>query len=245
MSVSVILPVYRNARTLPELCERLTKALRPGQFEIILTVDASPDDSAAVARELAARQAEVKVVELARNVGQSRAILAGLCYSHGQVAVVMDADLQDPPEAVPALVQRLNDSPGVDAVFGTRMNRYSNRSRHFTSRLFKFAMWTLSRGKIPPNAGLFLAMRLDLVMRIVMWRNRDVHVLGLVARLTARSAAIAVPRAAFDSGNYTSRMRAAVAWKSVRTLLGLPRSRGITPIDVQRTSNIEASAVSP
>src|SRR6185437_4466754 len=98
---------------------------------------ASPDNSRDVAAELAAVHPEIRVVELARNVGQSRTILTGLSYARGSMAVVMDADLQDPPEAVPALLEMLQRDAGMEAVFATRMNRYSSRSRHVTSRLFK------------------------------------------------------------------------------------------------------------
>jgi glycosyltransferase involved in cell wall biosynthesis len=243
MIVSIILPVFRNARTLPELTRRLRDALESrGPYELLLVIDQSPDDSAPVATQLAACDPRVKVIELQHNIGQSRAILTGLALASGTIAVAMDADLQDPPEALPGLLDTMKNDPTIEALFATRVNRYSTRSRHVTSRLFKFTMRLLSCGRIPKNAGLFLAMRRPLYLRMAQQRHRDVHLVGLVARMTGRTAALPVPRAGADSGNYTPAMRLAVAWKSLRTLAGVPRKRNIPPVQVQSTVNLSPPA---
>jgi glycosyltransferase involved in cell wall biosynthesis len=237
--VSVILPVYRNAKTLPELVARLGAALQGrGAYELVLVIDASPDESAAVAAGLAAGEPRVKVIELAKNVGQSRAILTGMAYARAEVAVVMDADLQDPPEAVPGLVQRMEYDASLEALFATRVNRYSSRGRHMTSRLFKGAMRALSGGRIPKNAGLFFAVRREAYARMAERREWDVHLVGLIARVARRIGAVPVTRAGSESGSYTSAMRLEVAWKSVRTLLGVPR-KAARRVEVRRTVNVE------
>src|SRR5690348_16686348 len=118
--ISVVVPVYKNATTLGELCARLGNALEgAGGCEILLVVDASPDDSAQVAQEIAAQHSTVKVIVLAKNVGQTRAILTGLAHASGDIAVVMDGDLQDSPESIPALLEQLRD-PNVTIVYATR-----------------------------------------------------------------------------------------------------------------------------
>ena len=104
-AVSVVVPVYRNAATLPELKRRLTEALdRSGvSHELVLVVDGCREGSFEAAAGLAGGDARVRAVRLKRNYGQNQAVMAGIRLARGLTVAVMDADLQDPPEAVPRL----------------------------------------------------------------------------------------------------------------------------------------------
>ncbi len=107
--ISIVVPVYKNADTLYELHRRLVAAV--GQvsdgYEILFVDDACPCGSLAVLRSLAQEDPRVGVLALASNMGQNQAVLTGLAYARGRVAVVLDADLQDPPEAIPTLLSNL------------------------------------------------------------------------------------------------------------------------------------------
>src|SRR2546421_7306227 len=107
--VSVVVPVFRNAATLEELTERLRLALAGALEEIVFVDDASPDESWDVIERLRARDPRVRGLRRQRNCGQNAAVVAGLGSATGDVCVVMDADLQDPPEAVPLLVRAIDD----------------------------------------------------------------------------------------------------------------------------------------
>jgi glycosyltransferase involved in cell wall biosynthesis len=155
VSVAVVTPVYRNAATLAELSRRLGAALHGRQWTLRFVVDASPDDSLAVAHGLAAADPRLAVTALARNVGQNRALLAGLAASDAGAWVCLDADLQDPPEAVPALLDRLA-AGDAGVVFAGRRGAYESRARMVTGRLHRAAMAGLTG--LPPDAGAFLAM---------------------------------------------------------------------------------------
>ena len=156
MSVALVTPVYKNAATLEELSRRVAVALGDTPWTLRFVVDASPDDSLAVARGLAAADSRLAVTALPRNVGQNRALLAGLAAGAGAEAwVCLDADLQDPPEAVPALLDRLA-AGDAGVVFAGRRGAYEGRGRMLTGTLHRTAMARLTG--LPPDAGAFLAM---------------------------------------------------------------------------------------
>ena len=132
MRVAVVVPVYGNEATLAELTARLGGALAGRDWRLRLVVDASPDDSAQVAARLAAADPRVRVTVLARNVGQHAALTRGLRDEPDADAwVCLDADLQDPPEAVPLLLDRLARGD-VSAVFAGRRGHYESPLRRLT-----------------------------------------------------------------------------------------------------------------
>ncbi len=129
-SVSIVVPVYNGAATLPALVERcisvLEGAARP--YELVLVNDGSHDDSWAMIESIAAREPAVRGVDLMRNFGQHNAVLAGVRAAANDVIVTLDDDLQHPPEAIPALLDALG--PGVDLVYGTPRRQQHSRWRN-------------------------------------------------------------------------------------------------------------------
>jgi undecaprenyl-phosphate 4-deoxy-4-formamido-L-arabinose transferase len=134
--VSIVVPVFNESANLGALWARLRPVLdslgRP--WETVFIDDGSRDDSLAILRELAATEdGRVRVVELARNFGQHSAILAGFRQSRGDVVVTLDADLQNPPEEIPRLLDAIDD--GNDVVGGWREERHDQAFRKYASRL--------------------------------------------------------------------------------------------------------------
>ncbi|MFT4262025.1 MAG: glycosyltransferase [Nocardioides sp.] len=157
MRVAVVVPVYRNAATLEPLAARLGLALADRDWVLRLVIDACPDGSAAMAHRLAATDARIQVTELADNVGQHRAIALGLHEEAlAEVWVCLDADLQDPPEALPSLVARLTGEPWTAGVFAGRRGDYESRGRHLTGDLHRRLLASITG--LPADAGAFLAM---------------------------------------------------------------------------------------
>ena len=156
--VAVVTPVYRNESTLEELRYRVAAALDGAELSWTLrfVVDGSPDASLAVAHGLAAGDSRLAVTALARNAGQHRALLAGLAEEGGaDVFVCLDADLQDPPEAVAGLVARLGQGD-VGAVFAGRRGAYESRGRRLTGTVHRAVLARLTG--VPADAGSFVAM---------------------------------------------------------------------------------------
>jgi len=123
MKLSVISPVYNEEETLTTLCEKISTVCRENHydFEILFVDDGSNDSSPAILEELAEDDPHVRVILFQRNFGQSAALSAGFRYAQGDVIVTIDADLQNDPEDIPALVDKLNE--GFDIVSGWRRGR--------------------------------------------------------------------------------------------------------------------------
>ncbi len=126
MKLSVVIPVYGCKEALPELHRRLTDTLLKitDDYEIILANDHDPYNSWETVEELCRKDFHVKGIELSRNFGQMKAILAGLEYSTGDWVVVMDCDLQDRPEEIIRLYEKTKE--GYDVVFARRKERKDN-----------------------------------------------------------------------------------------------------------------------
>jgi polyisoprenyl-phosphate glycosyltransferase len=154
--LSVAIPVLNEERSLPRLLDRLVAVLdRLGRpWEVIFVDDGSKDGTAAMLMAINARDPRFKAVVLSRNFGKEIAVAAGLRYAAGAAAVVMDGDLQHPPEAIPALVRQWEQ--GYDVVYGERANRATDTTLHrLMARLFYGVFETMSHTELPQGAGDF------------------------------------------------------------------------------------------
>lgn len=152
--LSVVVPVFNNETTLRELHHRLTHALVSlGTFEIVLVDDGSSDGSAAVARELCDSDSAVRFVRLSRNFGQQAALTAGIDSSRGSAVVMMDADLQDPPEMIPDLVRAWR--AGNEVVCTVRQNRKESLLKRGAYSLFYRVFRYLAEVDMPLDSGEF------------------------------------------------------------------------------------------
>jgi glycosyltransferase involved in cell wall biosynthesis len=212
--LTVIVPVFRNAACIAELSARLERALSPRRYELLFVDDASPDGADAVIRRLVAHDSRVGGVLLPENVGQNRAVLVGLARARGNAVAVMDGDLQDPPEALPMLLEALARDD-TDVVYAARRGRYEPATRLAAGRLLKWTLWALSTGKVPRDAGLFLVMRRPVVERVVATAGADPYILVSVARAARSAGAVEVERARARETSYTSGMRWRVAYRAL------------------------------
>jgi polyisoprenyl-phosphate glycosyltransferase len=220
LPVCVVVPVHGNEATLAPLADRLAAALAGRGWRLRLVVDASPDDSAQVGARLAAADPRVAVTVLTRNVGQHRALEAGLRAEPDAAAwVCLDADLQDPPEAVPLLLDRLARGD-VDAVFAGRRGAYESRLRLLTGRAHRAALARLTG--LPPDAGAFLALT-PRARQEVLRRSAPSLVAAVgAARLPAVSVPVARDARSVGESAWTTRARLR---QSVRTLAWAARAR--------------------
>jgi polyisoprenyl-phosphate glycosyltransferase len=222
--VAVVVPVYGNEPTLRPLADRLAAALDGHDWRLRLVIDASPDDSAAVARALAAGDPRIGVTELAVNVGQHRALARGLADEPDADAwVCLDADLQDPPEAVPLLLDRLARGD-VGAVFAGRRGSYESAARRLTGTLHRRIAARLTG--LPPDAGAFLAMGPEVRQAVVAAvAGGAPSVVLAVVRAGERTTSLPVPRDVRPEGRSAWTGRARLR-QSVRSLAWAARRRG-------------------
>ena len=207
-TVSVIVPVYGNASTLRELAARIARALP--DCEIVFVNDASADDSAEVLATLDAR-----VVTHERNRGQNAAVLTGFAHARGATLVVLDADLQDPPEAIPELLRRKAES-GAAIAFASRVGDYASGGRMFTSRLYKRILTRLAF--VPQGAGLFVALDRDVAMRVIAMAPVP-SIVAALGLLRVKTIAVPVARATRDGSAYSGFARLRLACRTLTWVL--------------------------
>jgi polyisoprenyl-phosphate glycosyltransferase len=201
MLYSIVIPVYNEAEVLPALYDRLTRVMEGlvEPYEIIFVNDGSQDDSTLLLRDFQARDERVKFLSFSRNFGHQIAITAGLDYSSGQAAVVMDADLQDPPEVVPQLIEQWRK--GYDIVFAVRAKRQGESLfKRATAALFYRLFRRMAATEIPLDAGDFRLMSRRAVEALQSIRERNRFIRGLAGWIGFRQATVTFVRDVRQAG---------------------------------------------
>lgn len=223
----MVVPVYRSAEILPALVGRIAAALggtgSAGNFEIVLVCDASPDRSWDVIESLSRDHAFVRGIRLRRNAGQHNATMAGLHFASGRSIVIIDDDLQHPPEAIPRMLAELDR--GFDVCYTRYLHRQHALWKQVGSRLTDICA-SLLLGK---PRGLYLssfkAIRREIAIEIIKYDGPYAYVDGLILDVTRSISAIDIehqPRAA-GKGNYN-------LGRSVSLWLKLATSFSVIPL---------------
>ncbi len=155
MDVSVVIPLFNEEDSLAELCQRVVGELEKlnKKHEIVFIDDGSTDGSFAALMQLKERYPQIRIVRFRRNFGKSAALSEGFKRAQGEVVITMDADLQDDPAEIPALMAKLED--GLDLVSGWKKKRHDPINKTVPSKLFNFATRLLTGIKIHDfNCGL-------------------------------------------------------------------------------------------
>jgi glycosyltransferase involved in cell wall biosynthesis len=199
--LSVVVPCFNEEQALPETSRRLLAVLgqTPLRFEIIYVDDGSTDSTPHILRELARQDDCLRVVRFSRNFGHQMAITAGLEHSSGDAVVVIDADLQDPPELILEFIQKWMD--GYDVVYGVREQREGETPfKRGSAKLFYRCIDRLSDTPIPVDAGDFRLMDRCVVDALLAMPERDRFVRGMVSWLGFSQVAVPFRRAARKAG---------------------------------------------
>lgn len=151
VAVSVIIPVYNEETNLPALYARLTEVLNQcaSSYELIFINDGSCDRSLELLREFQKQDTHVVVIALTRNFGQHPAIVAGFHTCRGEAVVLIDADLQNPPEEIPKLLEKFYE--GIDVVYGIRQGRTDHTWRKLGSHFVVWLMRKLLSVELPQD----------------------------------------------------------------------------------------------
>lgn len=198
---SIVVPVFNEFESLPELYRRVTETMAStGEtWELILVDDGSRDGSTEIIRDLGKQDMHVRPVIFARNFGHQIAITAGLDYSEGRAVVVMDADLQDPPEVVLELIAKWRE--GYQVAYAVRAEREGETwFKKTTSSLFYRIIYRITDVKIPLDTGDFRLMDRQVVEVLKKMRERHRFPRGMVAWVGFRQAPVPYRRAARFAG---------------------------------------------
>lgn len=172
MKLSVVIPIYGCRAALPELHRRLTESVSTltDDYELILVNDKCPQNSWEVIEELCASDTHVKGIEMSRNFGQMKAILAGLDNADGDWIVVMDCDLQDRPEEIPKLYAKAME--GYDAVFARRAERKDNPLKVFLANMFYKVYGFATDGSYDGSVCNFSIVKRDVIKNYCKMREQ-------------------------------------------------------------------------
>lgn len=201
--ISVVVPCYNEEPVIRETHRRLVEVLGglgPGsEFELVYVDDGSRDATPLILRELSLDDARVRAVRLSRNFGHQIAVTAGLEHSRGAAVVIIDADLQDPPEVVLKMVGAWQG--GADVAYGVRTERAGEtRFKLWTAKLFYRFINRLSKVQIPLDTGDFRLMDRRVVEALLAMPERDRFVRGMVAWVGFRQEPVEYARAARFAG---------------------------------------------
>lgn len=193
--LDAVVPIYNEEDILPELDGRLRTVLEslPFDWRIIYVDDGSSDGSAAHLARFAGEQERVSVVHLSRNFGQQLAIAAGLAMADADAVVLLDGDLQDPPEVIPRLIERWEE--GYDVVYAVKRKRKEGFVKRALFSLFYRLLRSVSSVDIPADAGNFSLMDRSVVELINRMPERSRYVSGLRAYVGGRQSGVEFERA--------------------------------------------------
>ncbi|HEX2295986.1 MAG TPA: glycosyltransferase family 2 protein [Actinomycetota bacterium] len=224
--ISYVLPVYNEGESIDRFYTDLRRALAKVRdrytFELIFVDDGSRDDSLERMKAIHAADPDVKVVSFSRNFGHQIAITAGIDLSTGDATIVMDTDLQDPPEVSLELIERWEQ--GYDVVYAQRRTRGDTFFKRWTAHAYYRLLNRLSDVEIPRDTGDFRLMDAQVTAELRRFREKNRFVRGLVASLGFRQTAVAFDRPNRFAGktNYPLKKMVKLAYDGVTSFSTQP-----------------------
>jgi polyisoprenyl-phosphate glycosyltransferase len=225
MFLSIVVPVYNEVEALPALLFSLNRVLSGTEYkyEVILVDDGSIDGTPNALKRAATSDSHIKVLFFSRNFGHQAAITAGLDFATGDAVVVIDADLQDPPELLPEMVTLLQQ--GYDVVSAQRISRSGDGPfKRATAKLFYWIIQKMVDERIQPEVGDFRMFSRRAIAAIRQLREQHRFMRGMVAWLGLREVILPYHRAARVAGTtkYPTWKMVRFAWTAISSFSALP-----------------------
>lgn len=216
--ISIISPVFNEQESLLEFYSRLSKVLKDlgMRYEIIFVDDGSSDNSSEILAGLKRKDLSVRVLTFSRNFGHQIAVKAGLDHAQGDGVVIIDTDLQDPPEFIPALTQKWKE--GYDVVYAVRAERSGEGFfKKCTASLYYSLIRRIASVSIPVNTGDFRLISSEVVAVLRGIREQSPYLRGLISWVGFRQIGIPMNREARFAGKtkYPLRKMLSLAWSGI------------------------------
>jgi dolichol-phosphate mannosyltransferase len=192
--ISVVVPIFNEQENLPELRRRIVAALeQTGEaWELVLVNDGSRDRSAEMIRQYHSEDPRIKLVDLSRNFGHQPAVTAGIHHARGDCVILIDGDLQDPPEVIPQMVEQWRK--GSQVVLGERNSRTDSGARGIGFRLFYPILRAMTDLPSAPDAGIFGLMDRRVVDEFNKLPERNRFIPGLRSWLGFKQTSVTYDR---------------------------------------------------
>ena len=210
--LSAVIACYRDAQAIPYMYQRLTDTFRKigVDYEIIFANDASPDNAAEVLQDLVNKDHHVIAIEHSRNFGSQAAFLSGMELSTGDGVILLDGDLQDPPELIEQFYAKFLE--GYDVIYGRRVRREGNQSLAMFYKIFYRIFRSVSYVPMPLDAGDFSLMGRKVVDELIRMPETDQFMRGLRAWVGFRQTGVDYVRPERMFGVTTNNWRKNLAW---------------------------------
>jgi glycosyltransferase involved in cell wall biosynthesis len=199
--ISIVVPVFNEEESLLELYRRISTVMQylGLSFELIFVDDGSTDRSLKVMLEISEKDKNVKIVQLSRNFGHQLALIAGIDHAHGDAVIMMDGDLQHPPELIEQLVEKWHE--GNDVVYTCRDQTYdASLFKRLTSYGFYTLVNRLAEVNISPGAADFRLLDRQVVTALQRFGERSIFLRGIINWLGYRQVAVRYQAGARYSG---------------------------------------------
>ena len=225
LALSLIIPVYNEEGCVDELVKRLESVIRPLHlsYELIFINDGSKDKTFFLLQEMRHKNPAIKIIDFSRNFGHQIAVKAGLDNAFGDYVVIIDADLQDPPEVIPQMIEKAKE--GYDVVYATRAKREGESFlKLLTANVFYRLLKKIAQVEIPVDTGDFrlITRRVADVMR--SFKEKNLYLRGLVSWVGFRQTGVLVHREARFAGKtkYTWKKMFNLAWAGISNFSMVP-----------------------
>ncbi len=184
MFVSIIIPCFNEEKVIAETYDQLTAVLVNDdtlQYELLFVDDGSRDQTGIILRELAHRDSRIRLISFSRNFGHQAAVSAGIRHCQGDLAAIIDADLQDPPQVIPKMIQQLRET-GSNVVYGVRRRRRGETLfKRASAKLFYLTLNQLSEVPLPADAGDFRVVDRKIIDAFNGLKENNKYVRGLIS----------------------------------------------------------------
>ncbi len=195
VTYSIVVPLFNEETVIRYTYKRLKEVMESceGKYELIFVDDGSRDKTSLIIKELLNRDNSIKLIELSRNFGHQIAITAGIDYSSGKAVVIIDGDMQDPPELIPFMIEKWRE--GFDVIYGKRLSRKGESLfKRASASLFYRLLELISNIAIPPDVGDFRLIDIKVVDVMRRLREKNRYVRGLISWAGFRQCSIEYER---------------------------------------------------
>jgi dolichol-phosphate mannosyltransferase len=223
MRLSVVIPVLNEAEAIPLILERLRETLRGVSWEAVFVDDGSTDETVRILECASCEDSRIGLLRFSRNFGHQAAVTAGLDFANGDAVVVMDADLQDPPELLPRMLDLFEQ--GFDVVSPQRISREAETIfKRWSAALFYRLVSSMTQKRLTPNVGDFRLFSRRAVLAMRSLREQHRYMRGMAAWLGLREVIVPFERKERAGGRtkYSLPKMLRFAWTAVSSFSAFP-----------------------
>ncbi|MFW9942188.1 MAG: glycosyltransferase family 2 protein [Candidatus Thorarchaeota archaeon] len=224
MQISIVTTMYRSAPYINEFYSRITETVKKitSSYEIIFVNDGSSDNSLEIAKRLFEKDKKIKIIDLSRNFGHHKAIMAGLSYTKGEYVFLTDCDLEDEPELLIDFWNEMKTDKSTYVVFGYQENRKGNIFKKISGNIFYSIFNSMSDVSIHKNPLTIRLMKKKYVDALIMFKESDLYLAGLMELAGFKQKGLAVNRIPKKGTVYTLKKRIGQLITSITSFSSYP-----------------------